>query len=185
MLRVVDICVTLSGSASIATENRSSFVKPFGSERSCFAPDCALKFTVSAAAVHAGGMERGHLNEHLHQSSRTQPGTGAEPLSAGNPQVPAAGAGRGIHAGQALGRPSGRGGRAQDGDLAPAPRRQDRHGLSRLRPAAGRGDLRGERRPDAGGQAVRPRKGLPPCDLCDVVDPRQRSRNTSCGRGAW
>ncbi len=26
--------------------------------------------------------------------------------------------------------------------------------------------------PDAGGQEIRPRKGLPPCHLCDVVDPR-------------
>ncbi len=49
----------------------------------------------------------------------------------------------------------------------------------------GRGDLGSQRRADAGGQAVRPREGVPARDLRDVVDHAPRSRNTSCGRGAW
>jgi hypothetical protein len=36
----------------------------------------------------------------------------------------------------------------------PAPRRQDRHGLSRLRPADRRSRVRGQCRPDAGGQEI-------------------------------
>ena len=44
-------------------------------------------------------------------------------------------------------------------------------------------DLRRQCRPDAGGQAVRARQGLPPRHLCDVVDQGRRSRNTSCARG--
>lgn len=40
------------------------------------------------------------------------------------------------------------------------------------RPAAGRGDFRGQCRADAGGQTLRSRKGLPAGHLCDVVDPR-------------
>ncbi len=42
----------------------------------------------------------------------------------------------------------------------------------------------GQCRPDAGRQALRARKGLPPRHLCDVVDHAPRSRNTSCARGA-
>ena len=46
-------------------------------------------------------------------------------------------------------------------------------------------DLRGQCRPDAGGQAVRARQGLPAGDLRHVVDQGRRSRNTSCVRGRW
>jgi RluA family pseudouridine synthase len=59
------------------------------------------------------------------------------------------------------------------GDQPSAPRRQDRHGLSRLWPADLRTDLRGQCRHDAGGQALRSRPRLPPGDLCHVVDPRR------------
>ena len=51
-----------------------------------------------------------------------------------------------------------------------APGRQDRHGLSRLRPADLRGDLGRQCRADAGGQALRARQGLPARHLCHVVD---------------
>ena len=54
-----------------------------------------------------------------------------------------------------------------------AARGEDRHGLSRLWPAHLRGDLGGQCRPDARGQALRARQGLPPRDLRDVVDPRR------------
>ena len=63
-------------------------------------------------------------------------------------------------------------GRASAGDVAPAPRHPHRHGLSRLRPADRRGDLGGQRRPDAGRQALRSRQGLPARHLRHVVDPR-------------
>ena len=56
--------------------------------------------------------------------------------------------------------------------VASASRGAHRHGLSRLRPADRRGHLRGQRRPDAGRQALRSRQGLPPRDLRHVVDPR-------------
>ena len=105
--------------------------------------------------------ERGHL-------AGGQP----HPLPAGNPQVSDAGAGGGIHAGQALARAWRHRSRAPAGDQPSAPRRQDRHGLSRLRPAGGRADLRGQCRHDAGGQALRPGARLPPGHLCHVVDPR-------------
>jgi RNA polymerase sigma-32 factor len=49
---------------------------------------------------------------------------------------------------------------AQAGQQPPAPRRQDRHGLSRLRPAARRAHLRGQYRPDAGREEVRARAGF-------------------------
>ena len=97
--------------------------------------------------------------------------TGAVAVHAGNPPVPDAGAGAGIHAGQGLGRPRRQGGGAQAGHQPPAAGGEDRHGLPRLRPADRRGDLGGERRADAGGQALRPGEGLPARDLCDVVDP--------------
>ena len=100
------------------------------------------------------------------------PRTGAVALHAGNPPVPDAGAGAGIHAGQGLGRPRRQGGGASAGHQPPAARRQDRHGLSRLRPADRRGDLRGERRADAGGEAVRSGEGVPARHLRHVVDPR-------------
>ena len=44
-------------------------------------------------------------------------------------------------------------------------------GYPRLRLAGGRADQRGQRRHDAGGEAVRPGPGLPPGDLRHVVDP--------------
>ena len=80
--------------------------------------------------------------------------------------------GGGIYARQALERASGHRGRGAAGQHAPAPRRQDRHGLSRLRPAGQRAHLRGQYRPDAGREEVRARTRLPPRHLCDVVDPR-------------
>uniref|UniRef100_A0A0N4ZJH6 LigA n=1 Tax=Parastrongyloides trichosuri TaxID=131310 RepID=A0A0N4ZJH6_PARTI len=83
--------------------------------------------------------------------------------------------GRGVHARQAVERTPGYRGRPPSRDLPPAPRGQDRHGLSRLRPADRRGDLRGQRRPDAGGKEIRSRQGLPPGDLRHVVDPRVHS----------
>ena len=88
----------------------------------------------------------------------------------GNPQVSDARAGRGVHARQAVQgawRPRRR---AQARDQPSAARRQDRHGLSRLRPADRRGHLRGQCRPDAGREALRAREGLPPRHLCHVVD---------------
>ena len=55
---------------------------------------------------------------------------------------------------------------------APAPRGEDRHGLPRLRSADLRADLRGQRRHDAGGQALRSGARLPPRHLRHVVDSR-------------
>ena len=92
------------------------------------------------------------------------------PLSRRNPPVPDAGAAGGIHAGQELARAWRPRCGAQARHQPSAPGRQDRHGLSRLRPADRRGDLGGQRRPDAGGQALRAGEGLPPRHLCDVVD---------------
>ena len=95
-----------------------------------------------------------------------------QPLSGRDQEVPAPDARAGIYARQAL---SGAwrhrcGGAA--GHLAPAPRGEDRDGLSRLWPAVSRADLRRQYRPDAGREEVRARSRLPPRDLCDVVDPR-------------
>ena len=95
---------------------------------------------------------------------------GLIPLSRRNPPVPDAGTAGRIHAGQALARARRPRRRAQARHQPSAARRQDRHGLSRLRPADLRGRLGRQRRPDAGGQAVRARQGLPPRHLCDVVD---------------
>ncbi|KAJ8136562.1 hypothetical protein OY671_010225, partial [Metschnikowia pulcherrima] len=89
-----------------------------------------------------------------------------------DPQVPHAGQGRGVHAGQGVEGTPGSGRRPSPGHQPPAPGGQDRHGLPRLRPADRGGDLRGQRRPDAGGQEVRAGEGLPPGDLRHVVDPR-------------
>ena len=60
--------------------------------------------------------------------------------------------------------------RAQARHQPSAARGQDRHGLSRLRPADRRGDLRGQCRPDAGRQEIRAGARLPAGDLCHVVD---------------
>ena len=38
---------------------------------------------------------------------------------------------------------------------------------------------------DAGREEIRARSRLPPRHLCDVVESARRSRNISCGRGAW
>ncbi len=97
---------------------------------------------------------------------------GTCPLPAGDQAVPDAGAAGGIHARQALARARRSRGRAQARHLAFAARGQDRHGLSRLRPADRRGDFRGQCRPHAGGQALRAGQGLQARDLRDVVDPR-------------
>ena len=94
------------------------------------------------------------------------------PLSHRDPEVPDAGAAGRVHARQALARAWRHRRRAQARHLAPAPRRQDRDGLPRLRPADQRADLRRQCRPDAGRQEVRAGPGLPPCHLCHVVDPR-------------
>ena len=51
-----------------------------------------------------------------------------------------------------------------------AARGQDRHGLSRLRPADRGSDFRRQCRADAGGEALRAGQGLPSRHLCDVVD---------------
>ena len=51
-----------------------------------------------------------------------------------------------------------------------AARGQDRHGLSRLWPADLGSHFRRQCRPDAGGQALRARQGLPAGDLRHVVD---------------
>ena len=102
------------------------------------------------------------------------PGGRLEPLALprGDPTVPDAGAGGGVHARQALAGAWRHRGGASAGDQPPAPGRQDRDGLPRLRPAAERDHLRGQCRPDAGGQAVRSRPRLPARDLRDVVDSR-------------
>ena len=97
---------------------------------------------------------------------------GACPLPAGDQAVPDAGAAGGIHARQGLARTWGPGGGAQARHLAPAAGRQDRHGLSRLRPADRGSDLRRQCRPHAGGQALRAGQGLQAGDLRHVVDSR-------------
>ena len=102
-----------------------------------------------------------------------RPGGQPLPLPPGDPQVPDAHRRGGARPRQALEGRGRRAGRAQARHLAPAPRRQDRHGLPRLRPAGRRADLRRQRRHDAGGEAVRPGPRLPPGDLRHVVDPRR------------
>ena len=94
------------------------------------------------------------------------------PLPAGDQAVPDAGAARGIHARQALARARRPRSRAQARHLAFAASGQDRHGLSRLRPADRRSDFRRQRRAHAGGQALRAGQGLQARDLRDVVDSR-------------
>ncbi len=94
-------------------------------------------------------------------------------LSGRDPQISASHARRRIHVRQA---PQGawrRRGRAPAGHQPSAPGRQDRHGLSRLWPAGVGDRLRRQCRPDAGGEALRSRQGLPARHLCDVVDPRR------------
>ena len=92
------------------------------------------------------------------------------PVSRRNPAVPDAGTAGGIHAGQELARAWRPRCGAQARHQPSPPRRQDRDGLSRLRPADLRGHLGRQCRPDAGGEAVRAREGLPPRHLRDVVD---------------
>src|SRR5258706_396422 len=85
-------------------------------------------------------------------------------------RVPDVGAAGRIYASQALAR-ARRSGRGAQGRHQPsAARDQDRQGLSRLRPADLRGDLRGQCRPDAGGRAVPAGEGLPVRHLRRVVD---------------
>ncbi|CAA9515222.1 MAG: RNA polymerase sigma factor RpoH, partial [uncultured Sphingomonadaceae bacterium] len=108
------------------------------------------------------------------QISRHDPRRGrrsrAQPVPIRNQEIPDPRARGGVYAGQALDRAwrHGRGGEARQ--LAPSPRRQDLHGLSRLRPARVRAYLGRQYRPDAGREEVRARARLPPRDLCDVVD---------------
>ena len=83
---------------------------------------------------------------------------------------------RGIHARQKLARAWRSRRRPQARHVPPAPGRQDRHGLSRLRPADRRGGVGRQCRPDAGRQALRARQGLPPRHLCHVVDQGGDSR---------
>src|SRR5258707_15029921 len=64
-------------------------------------------------------------------------------VSSGNPQISDVGAGAGIHARQTLEGARGSRGRAQARDQPPAPRRENRDGLSRLWTAAFGTDLRG------------------------------------------
>ena len=98
------------------------------------------------------------------------------PLSRRNQAVPDAGAAGGIYARQALARARRPRRRAQARHLASASRRQNRHGLPRLRPADRRSHFRGQCRPDAGGAAIRAREGLQARHLRDVVDPGVDSR---------
>ena len=100
-------------------------------------------------------------------------GSRAQPLSQRDQEIPDPRPRGGIYARQALDASmSDTDAAAQAGQLAPPPRRQDRHGLSRLWPAGQRADLRRQYRPDAGREEVRARPRLPPRHLCDVVDPR-------------
>ena len=119
---------------------------------------------------------KGELHECHRQPSRpavvADPRGQPQPLSPGDPEISPARTAAGIHAGQELARARRHQGRASAGHQPSASRGQDRHGLSRLRPAGRRADLRGQRRHDAGGQAVRPGSWLPPGYLCHVVDPR-------------
>jgi len=71
---------------------------------------------------------------------------------------------------KALARAWRRGRRAQACHQPPAPGRQDRRGLSRLRAADLRSDFRRQYRPDAGGQALRSAEGLSVRHLCHMVD---------------
>ena len=73
--------------------------------------------------------------------------------------------------------------RAQTGHQPSAPRGEDRHGLSRLRPADRRSDLRRQCRPDAGGEAVRARDAASGSRPTPCGGSGPRSRNTSCARG--
>ena len=92
------------------------------------------------------------------------------PLPRRDPQVSDAGTPAGIHARQALAR-ARRSRRGPSTRHQPSPARgQDSHGLSRLRIADFRGRLGRQCRPDAGGEAVRAREGLPACHLRHVVD---------------
>ena len=152
-------------------------------KRRC-ATNCSHPITSVRNACGAAG-SAGEDAIGLRQVARAIARAGAFALHAGNPPVPDAGAGGGVHARQGLGRPRRQGGGAPARHQPPAPRRQDRHGLSRLRPAHRRGDLRGERRSDAGGEAVRPREraSASPPTPCGGSAPR--SRSTSCARGAW
>ena len=93
-----------------------------------------------------------------------------QPLSGRNPQFPDACSRRkstcspsGIRSMTTERRPQAR-------DQPSASRRQDRHGLSRLRPADRRSHFRRQCRPDAGRQEVRAGTRLPSGDLCHVVD---------------
>ena len=103
---------------------------------------------------------------------RLSPVNPDSPLSLRDQAVPDAGAAGRIYARQALARARRPRGRPQARHLASAAGRQDRHGLSRLRPADRRSHLRGQRRADAGGAPLRARQGLQAGDLRDVVDPR-------------
>ena len=87
-----------------------------------------------------------------------------------NQTVPDAGAAGGVHARQELARAWRPRRRAPAGHLPSSPRGAHRHGLSRLWPARRRGHLRRQCRPDAGGEALRSRQGLPPRHLRHVVD---------------
>ena len=94
----------------------------------------------------------------------------ADPLPRGNPALSDAGAAGRIHAGQALPRAWGQRRGPQARHQPSAARGEDRHGLSRLRPADRRGDLRRQCRPDAGGEALRSGARLPARHLRHVVD---------------
>src|ERR1700736_5231762 len=92
------------------------------------------------------------------------------PIPRRDPQISDAGTPAGIHARQALAR-ARRSRRGTPPCHQPSPARgQDRHGLSRLRLADFRGRLGRQCRPDAGGEAVRTRQGVPARYLRHVVD---------------
>src|SRR5690606_40674874 len=71
------------------------------------------------------------------------------------PPVSDVAAGGGIYARQALARAWGPRRRTEADHLSPAPRGEDFHGLSGIRFADRGSDLRGQRRPDAGGEIGR------------------------------
>src|SRR6185503_9808540 len=91
-----------------------------------------------------GYSKRDRLAPRVRWGGRTQP------LSLGDQEIPDPLAGGRIYARQALARAWRYRGGGQAGQLAPPARRQDRHGLSRLRPPRQRADQRRQYRPDAG-----------------------------------